>query len=76
MSVVSVRTPPPVTHRRYPSLSDDGQPYFPSLRRRGPIGTVMNDASHGSAHSDAMPSVRTLALLALVVIIVVLLMSP
>ena len=76
VSVVSVRTPPPVPHRRYPSLSDDGQPYLPSLRRHRPIGTLLNDASHGSRHSDteAMPSVRTLALLALVVIIVVLLM--
>lgn len=33
MHAVNARPPPPVLYRRYPSLSDDGQPYFPRLRR-------------------------------------------
>jgi hypothetical protein len=29
----TAHNPSGIQHRRYPSLSDDGQPYFPSFRR-------------------------------------------
>jgi len=32
MHAANARPPPAVVSRRYPSLSDDGQPYFPRLR--------------------------------------------
>ncbi len=33
---------PIITHRRYPSLSDDGQPWFPRARySRRPVATAL-----------------------------------
>jgi hypothetical protein len=71
MHAVNARPPPAVHYRRYPSLSDDGQPYFPRLRRarhsaneRAP---VMNSANE--SHASPFFSVRLFALLAIVALI-------
>lgn len=71
MHAVNARPPPAVLYRRYPSLSDDGQPYFPRLRRarRNPEEnvSVVNPANE----NDVSPffSVRVVAFLLLVAII-------
>jgi len=71
MHAVNARPPPAVPYRRYPSLSDDGQPWIPRLRRahRNPEenSSVVNPANE----NDVSPffSVRTFALLAIIVII-------
>ncbi len=68
MHAVNARPPPTALYRRYPSLSDDGQPWFPRARRNADKKiTVVNPANE----RDLSPffSVRTIALLAIVVII-------
>jgi len=65
---VNARPPPTALYRRYPSLSDDGQPWFPRARRNADKKiAVVNSANE----RDLLPffSVRTIALLAIVVII-------
>ena len=67
----SLRPPPIIPHRRYPSLSDDGQPYFPHLRRKSrPIEESMA-VERASVENDrpVFWSVRVIALLAIVAII-------
>lgn len=71
MHAVNARPPPAVAYRRYPSLSDDGQPWFPRLRRarRNPDEnvSVVNRANENDVSSFF--SVRAFALLAIVAII-------
>ena len=66
-------TPPTVLHRRYPSLSDDGQPWFPrapwsrqSENEPAPANTSLKDGR------SEFPFVRAIALIAIVVIVAVL----
>lgn len=77
MHAVNARPPPTVMYRRYPSLSDDGQPWFPRLRRarRSPDENV--SAVNRANENDVSPvfSVRAFALLAIVVIIAALVAS-
>src|SRR5688572_18805432 len=68
----TAHNPSGIPHRRYPSLSEDGQPYFPSLRRsirradEALFGA--NDRSDRSA-AQTFLSVRAIALVAIIVII-------
>ena len=73
MHAVNARPPPAVPHRRYPSLSDDGQPYFPRLRRtrRDAEAPVTSDEASENDGSRFF-SVRVVAFLLLVAIIVAL----
>ena len=77
MHAVNARPPPAVPYRRYPSLSDDGQPWFPRLRRarRNPAETV--SVVRSANEKDVAPffSVRAFAFLAIVVIIAALVAS-
>ena len=70
----NLRSPPVVPHRRYPSLSDDGLPYFPRLqpktRRREESVTVTRVAVQKD--QPIFSSVRAIAVLAIVAIIAVL----
>ena len=70
MHATDVRPPPAVPYRRYPSLSDDGQPYFPRLRRarRSADETVTVAEAVGSGSSPLL-SVRVIAWAAIIVII-------
>lgn len=73
----SLRSPPIVPYRRYPSLSDDGQPYFPHLRRTSrPMEESMTVAP-ASVENDrpVFLSVRAIALVAIVAIIAALVAS-
>ena len=66
----SLRSPPVVPHRRYPSLSDDGQPYFPRLRRKKrPMEESMTVPRASENDRPVFFSVRAIALLAIVAII-------
>ena len=70
MHAVNARPPPPVLYRRYPSLSDDGQPYFPRLRRTRPNAednATMDPANENDG--SRFFSVRVVAFLLLVAII-------
>ena len=70
MPATSLRIPPAVPHRRYPSLSDDGQPYFPRLWRKG--RTLEEFAIARAPVENERPvflSVRAITLLAIVAII-------
>jgi hypothetical protein len=71
MHAVNARPPPAVPYRRYPSLSDDGQPYFPRLRRARRSTNEDMTAASSANESDHSPffSVRAFALLAIVIII-------
>jgi hypothetical protein len=71
----NARPPPAITYRRYPSLSDDGQPYFPRLRRTRRSENETFTVANPSAESDSSRflSVRVIALLAIIVIIATLL---
>lgn len=70
MPAVNARPPPAVPDRRYPSLSDDGQPRFPSVRRtrRNADERETMDAANENAGSRFF-SVRVVACLLLVAII-------
>lgn len=77
MHAVNPRPPPSFPHRRYPSLSDDGQPYFLRPRRTRRDGDKDANATNPateSARSLFLP-VRTIALLAIILIIVALVAS-
>jgi hypothetical protein len=67
----NARPPPAITYRRYPSLSDDGQPYFPRLRRtrRSENETFTVANSSGESDSSRFLSVRVIAMLAIIIII-------
>jgi hypothetical protein len=71
MHATNARPPPAITYRRYPSLSDDGQPYFPRLRRTRRSENETFTVANSSADSGSSPflSVRVIALLAIIVII-------
>jgi hypothetical protein len=66
----SLRNPPVVPHCRYPSLSDDGQPYLPRLRRKSLPMEESTTVARASVETDQPPflSVRVIALLAFVAI--------
>jgi hypothetical protein len=70
------RSPPAVPHRRYPSLSDDGQPWFP--RAPWSRGTE-TESSSAITSREASPSefsyVRVIAIAAIVAIIATLVAS-
>lgn len=70
MHAADARPPPAISYRRYPSLSDDGQPWFPRLRRARRSADE-SAAANSANESDPSPffSVRAFALLALVAII-------
>ena len=71
MHATNARPPPAITYRRYPSLSDDGQPYFPRLRRTRRSENETFTVANFAAESDSSRfiSVRLIALLAIIVII-------
>lgn len=71
---VNARPPPTAPYRRYPSLSDDGQPRFPRPRRARRNANKKIAVVNPATESDLSPffSVRTIALLAIVVIIAIL----
>lgn len=77
LHAANARPPPAVTYRRYPSLSDDGQPYFPRLRRARRSADKSAAAVNSANESDPSPffSVRAFALLAIVAIIAALVAS-
>ena len=60
-----------IPHRRYPSLSDDGQPYFPRLRRR--VSRAEEEVplanSHAGIDVSTYLSVRVIAVLVMLAII-------
>ena len=66
-----LRNPPVVTHRRYPSLSDDGQPYFPRFRRKSRRMLESTTVARAPVDNDrpVSLSVRAVALLVIVAII-------
>ena len=70
MHANSRRSPPAVPHRRYPSLSDDGQPWFPHAP--GLRGTKI-ESSSALTSREANPSefsyVRVIAIAVIVAII-------
>ncbi len=73
MHAVNARPPPAVPCRRYPSLSDDGQPYFPRLRRtrrNAEDNATMDRANENDG--TRFFSARVLAFVLLVAIIAVL----
>lgn len=74
MPSTNVRSSPIIPFRRYPSLSDDGQPYFPRLRRSQRAMAETAHHTHTAPMNDHAPflSVRVIALLAIVLIIVAL----
>lgn len=73
MHAVDARPPPAVQYRRYPSLSDDGQPYFPRLRRTRNVGAAARAEARVRRDPAPLLSVRLFALLAIVAIIAALL---
>lgn len=77
MHAVNARPPPAVLYRRYPSLSDDGQPYFPRLRRARRSADEKVNAVNRVNENTRAPffSVRAFALLAIAVIIAALVAS-
>lgn len=73
MHATNARPPPAVSYRRYPSLSDDGQPCFPRLRRfRRSADETATVAPATRTDSSPFLSVRALALAAIIVIVVLL----
>jgi len=70
VQATSLRSPPVVPHRRYPSLSDDGQPWFP--RASWSRGTE-TESSSAITSREANPSefsyVRVIAIAGIVAII-------
>ena len=74
VDATGLHRPPLIPHRRYPSLSDDGQPYFPRLRRKRRTMEKSMTVARPSVESDepVFLSVRVISLLAIVVIIAVL----
>jgi hypothetical protein len=73
MHATNARPPPAVPYRRYPSLSDDGQPYFPRFRRaRRSVGETMTVAEAVGSGSSPLLSIRVIAWAAIIVIIAVL----
>jgi len=74
MHAANARPPPAVPYRRYPSLSDDGQPYFPRLRRawrNTDENVTATNAANESDRSGFFP-VGVFALLAIILIIALL----
>lgn len=71
MHAVNARPPPAVAYRRYPSLSDDGQPWFPRLRRARRNADENVSVVNRANENDVSPlfSVRVVAFLLLVAII-------
>jgi hypothetical protein len=71
MHAANARPPPAVPYRRYPSLSDDGQPYFPRLRRarRTIDGATVPESAANENDQSPFFSVRAFAFLAIVAII-------
>lgn len=71
MHAVNARPPPAVRYRRYPSLSDDGQPYFPRLQRarRTIDGANVPDSMAHENDPSSFFSVRAFAFLAIVAVI-------
>jgi hypothetical protein len=71
MHAINARPPPAVPYRRYPSLSDDGQPYFPRLRRARRTADATPTMMVAANDNDRSPffSVRAFALLAIVAIV-------
>ena len=71
MPATSLRIPPAVPHRRYPSLSDDGQPYFPRLWRKKRTMEESIAIARASVENErpVFLSVRAITLLAIVAII-------
>lgn len=71
MHATNARPPAAVPYRRYPSLSDDGQPYFPRLRRarRTIDGAIVPDPVGNENEESSFFSVRAFAVLAIVAII-------
>lgn len=69
-----VSLPPGAPHRRYPSLSDDGQPYFPAMRWKRQLRERNADSPHSTSDGGRSPfvSVRFIALAALIVILLAL----
>ena len=68
---IPAASPPVVPHRRYPSLSDDGQPYCPRWRStRRPAQETLN-AALSSVDSDSalFSAVRVIAILCIIAII-------
>jgi hypothetical protein len=76
MHAVNARPPPAVPYRPYPSLSDDGQPWFPRRRRaRRPADEIESLIAASPANEtdhSLFFSVRAVALLAIVIILVAL----
>lgn len=76
MHAVNARPPPALPSRRYPSLSDDGQPWFPRLRpARRPADKIESliaaNPANETDHSLFL-SVRAVALLAIVILLIAL----
>jgi hypothetical protein len=73
--VTSLRSPPVMPYRRYPSLSDDGQPYFPRFWKTSRRVEETTSESSPTVTTDRLPfpTARTLAAVAFVVLIVILL---
>ncbi len=71
MHAINARPPPAFHHRRYPSLSDDGDLYFPRLRRLRRPADESGSVTKPPGDTDELPhvSVRAFALLAIIVII-------
>jgi hypothetical protein len=67
----SLRSRSVVPHRRYPSLCDDGQPYFPRLQRK--IQAMEQSVTGSAFRKSDLPyflSVRIVALLAIIAIVI------
>lgn len=63
------RSPPPFPARRYPSLSDDGQPWFP---RRRPTRPSDAESESGEERPALLSSVRVISVIAIVIIVALL----
>ncbi len=60
------RSPPRFPARRYPSLSDDGQPWFP---RRRPARSSNTESETREERPALLSSVRVISVLAIVIIV-------
>lgn len=77
MAATHRHSPAVIPHRRYPSLSDDGQPFFP--RSRPPRRSATESATATSAsegNRSRIPYVRVFSLLAIIAIIAALVANP
>jgi hypothetical protein len=75
MHAINARPPPAVACRRYPSLSDDGEPCFPRFswtRRAADKAVSATDYSPATDASSSLFPVRVVALLAIIAVIVAL----